>query len=77
MLIAPARWRRVVAFAGAAFVLLYGAALLVDAWHMPSDVLGGYLFAALWMALAVAALRFAERRWPEGPEGRHEPRVSS
>src|SRR5438067_2881670 len=31
VLIAPARWRRVVAFAGAGFVLLYGAALLVDA----------------------------------------------
>jgi membrane-associated phospholipid phosphatase len=31
---------------------------------MPSDVLGGYLMATLWAALAVAALRFAERRWP-------------
>jgi membrane-associated phospholipid phosphatase len=34
------------------------------AWHMPSDVLGGYLVASLWMALAVAALRGADRRWP-------------
>jgi membrane-associated phospholipid phosphatase len=74
VLIAPARWRPIVAFAGAAFALVYGAALLVDAWHMPSDVLGGYLFAALWTALAVAALREAERRWPEG---RHELGASS
>jgi len=25
---------------------------------------GGYLVASLWMALAVAALRAADRRWP-------------
>ena len=31
---------------------------------MPSDVLGGYLVAALWMALAVAALRAGERVRP-------------
>jgi len=37
---------------------------LILAWHMPSDVLGGYLVAALWTALAVAALRAADRRWP-------------
>jgi membrane-associated phospholipid phosphatase len=33
---------------------------------MPSDVLGGYLVASCWAALAVAALRLAERRWPTG-----------
>ena len=49
-----------------AFALAVGAALLIRAWHMPSDVIGGYLLAALWMALAVAALRAAERRWPLG-----------
>jgi hypothetical protein len=27
-------------------------------------VLGGYLMGVLWMALAVAALRVSERRWP-------------
>jgi membrane-associated phospholipid phosphatase len=68
VLVAPARLRRVVAIAGAAFALLVGVALLIDAWHMPSDVLGGYLMAALWTALAVAALRTAERRWPERPK---------
>jgi len=64
VLVAPPRLRVAVALVGAALVLLSGAALLIDAWHMPSDVLGGYLFAALWMALAVAALRAAERRSP-------------
>ena len=38
----------------AAFMLGVGVALLIRAWHMPSDVLGGYLLGALWIALAVA-----------------------
>jgi membrane-associated phospholipid phosphatase len=74
VLVAPARMRRAVAFAGVAFALIQGAALLIDAWHMPSDVLGGYLMAALWTALAVAALRAAERRWPSRP--RPQPRAA-
>ena len=41
-----------------------GLSLLILAWHMPSDVLGGYLVAVLWMAVAIACLRAAERRWP-------------
>jgi membrane-associated phospholipid phosphatase len=64
VLAAPARLRRVVAVAGVAFALAVGAALLIRAWHMPSDVLGGYLMATLCTALAVAGLRAAERRWP-------------
>jgi len=64
VLVAPARLRPLVAIVGAAFALAVGCALLILAWHMPSDVLGGYLAAALWMALAVAGLRAAERRWP-------------
>ncbi len=64
VLVAPPRVRPLVAVLGAAFALAVGCALLILAWHMPSDVLGGYLMAALWMALAVAGLRAAERRWP-------------
>jgi membrane-associated phospholipid phosphatase len=62
--VAPARLRPLVASIGAVFVVAVGCALLILAWHMPSDVLGGYLVASLWMALAVAALRAADRRWP-------------
>jgi membrane-associated phospholipid phosphatase len=69
ILVAPARLRPVVAGLGAAFTAIVGVALLILAWHMPSDVLGGYLVAALWMALAVAALRAADRRWPPGRSG--------
>jgi len=64
VLAAAPRWRAPVALIGGAYALAVGVALLILAWHMPSDVLGGYLVASLWTALAVAALRAAERRWP-------------
>jgi membrane-associated phospholipid phosphatase len=64
VLVAPARLRPVLSVLAAGYALAVGAFLLVFAWHMPSDVLGGYLVAGMWMALAVAALRGAERRWP-------------
>ncbi len=56
VLVAPASCRRVVAALAGLFALAVGVALLVLAWHMPSDVLGGYLLATLWVACAVAAL---------------------
>ncbi len=56
VLVAPRGLRPLVALAGAAFVAAVGCALLILAWHMPSDVLGGYLLATLCVALAVAAL---------------------
>jgi membrane-associated phospholipid phosphatase len=64
VLVAPARRRPLVAAAGIAFALAVGCSLLILAWHLPSDVLGGYLVASLWTALTIAALRAAERRWP-------------
>jgi membrane-associated phospholipid phosphatase len=63
-ILAPRRARALVAILGGGFALAVGCALLIQAWHMPSDVLGGYLIAALWGALALAALRAGERRWP-------------
>jgi membrane-associated phospholipid phosphatase len=64
VLVAPPRLRPLLAVLGAAFTAAVGVALLVLAWHMPSDVLGGYLVATLYMALAVACVRVAERRRP-------------
>jgi len=64
VLVSPERLRRFVAVIGAAFALLVGVLLLVLAWHMPSDVLGGYLVAVVWGALAVAALRASRVLWP-------------
>jgi membrane-associated phospholipid phosphatase len=66
VLVAPPRLRPAVAALGAAFALAIGAALLVRGAHMPSDVLGGYLLALLWAAVAVAGVRMSERRRPPG-----------
>jgi membrane-associated phospholipid phosphatase len=64
VLVAPRSWRPFVAVLGGAYVLACAFAMLVLAWHMPSDVVGGILVASLWMALAVAALRASERVFP-------------
>jgi membrane-associated phospholipid phosphatase len=64
VLVAPRRARPAVAALAGAFALAVGAALLIRSWHMPSDVLGGYLMALLWTALAVAGVRWSERRRP-------------
>jgi membrane-associated phospholipid phosphatase len=64
VLVAPARLRVLTAVLGALYAAALGCSLLILGWHMPSDVLGGYLLAALWMALAVAIVSAADRRWP-------------
>ncbi|MHB8532216.1 MAG: phosphatase PAP2 family protein [Solirubrobacteraceae bacterium] len=69
VLVAPPRLRPLVAALGALFALAIGFSLLLLAWHMPSDVLGGYFAAGLWTALAVAALRAYERGHPSGAPG--------
>jgi membrane-associated phospholipid phosphatase len=62
VLVAPAALRPAVAVLGGAFAAGVGYAVLVLAWHFPSDVLGGFLMAGTWTALAVAALRVVEPR---------------
>src|SRR4051794_12969771 len=64
VLVAPPRWRPTAAVAGAGIAIAVSYALLSLGWHFPSDVLGGYLVAALWMSLAVAGLWAAADRWP-------------
>jgi membrane-associated phospholipid phosphatase len=61
VLVTPRSWRPVAAVLAVAFVAVFGAALLIRLWHMPSDVLGGWLLGTLWVSLAVAALRGSER----------------
>jgi membrane-associated phospholipid phosphatase len=56
LLVAPYALRPFVAALGGAFAVAIGCSLLILAWHMPSDVLGGYLLAALCVSLAVLAL---------------------
>jgi membrane-associated phospholipid phosphatase len=62
VLVAPRRLRPMLAAVGATFAAAVGVSLMILAWHLPSDVLGGYLLGTLWLALALAALRAAEAR---------------
>ncbi len=64
VLVAPPARRRAVAIAGVLLALAVGCSLLILAWHMPSDVLGGYLLGTLWAALAIAALCAVGPRGP-------------
>jgi membrane-associated phospholipid phosphatase len=78
LLVAPHRLRPTIAVLGGAFAIAVGFSLLILAWHMPSDVLGGYLLAALFGSLALAALCAAEQRRPTlARGGRHGAAVSS
>ena len=65
VLVAPRRLRPAVAFLGALFAAAVAYAILILAWHFPSDVLGGFFVATTWVLLAVAVLLAAERRRPE------------
>ena len=56
LLVTPHRLRPLVAALGCAFAVAVGCSLLILAWHMPSDVLGGYLLAALCVSLAIVAM---------------------
>ena len=62
VLVAPNRLRPAAAALGVLFVAAVSFSLLILAWHLPSDVVGGYLVGTLWMALAVAGLRAGEAR---------------
>ncbi|MEA2321086.1 MAG: hypothetical protein QOD81_936, partial [Solirubrobacteraceae bacterium] len=62
VLVAPPAMRAVTALAGGAFAAAVGYSVIVLAWHYPSDVLGGFLVAGAWAALAVAVLRVVEKR---------------
>lgn len=64
VLVSSSRWRPAVAIVGAAFAVAVGYSLLATGSHFPSDVLGGYLVAAIWVLTAAGGLRVADRRWP-------------
>jgi len=66
VLAAPARLRPAVAALGAVLSVAVGYSLLATGVHYPSDVLGGFLVAAMWTLGTVAALLAAER-WRPSP----------
>jgi len=60
VLASPARMRPAVAGIGALFAVSVSYAILALGWHFPSDVIGGFLVAAMWTLFAVSALVAAE-----------------
>jgi membrane-associated phospholipid phosphatase len=65
LIVAPRALRPLVAAGGALFALAVGFSIIALGWHMPSDIVGGYLVATIWCLTALAALRAIEARWPE------------
>lgn len=61
VLIAPPHRRWPAAAAGAVLTVATTFAILISAWHYPSDVIGGLLVATFWASLAVIPLRSRER----------------
>lgn len=67
---APARLRPHVAALGGLFAVAVSYSFLTLEWHYPSDVFGGFLVAAAWTLLAVAAVTASDARQPrERPAG--------
>jgi membrane-associated phospholipid phosphatase len=64
VLVAPAVARPLVALFACALAIGVSFSILMLRWHFPSDVLGGYLVAAMWVSVAVAVLWWGQRRWP-------------
>ena len=62
VLAAPGRLRPFVAALGAAFAVAVSYSFLTLEWHYPSDVFGGFLVAAIWTLLGVAAVSAADAR---------------
>ncbi len=67
VLVSPSRWRPATAIAGGAFALAVSIALVIQGWHFPSDVLGGFLVAGTVSMLALAGLRAIEGRGAASP----------
>jgi membrane-associated phospholipid phosphatase len=64
VLVVGPRLRPLAAFAGAGYAIAVGYSLVVLGFHLPSDVLGGYLVAATFTLLGASGLAAAEARWP-------------
>ena len=65
VLVVGSELRPLAALLGAGYAIAVGYALVALGWHLPSDVLGGYLVAATFTLLGTAALARLEPRLPE------------
>ena len=64
VLVVGPQLRPLMALLGAGYAVAVGYALVVASWHLPSDVLGGYLVAATFALAGAAAVRALEARQP-------------
>jgi membrane-associated phospholipid phosphatase len=65
LMIVPRGYRPLVAILGTVFSLAVSFSILILQWHFPSDIVGGFLIATAWGLTTLAALRYANERWPE------------
>jgi membrane-associated phospholipid phosphatase len=65
LMIVPKAFRPLAAALGAAFTIAVAFSIVMLGWHFPSDVVGGFLVATAWGLTAMAALRYANERWPQ------------
>jgi membrane-associated phospholipid phosphatase len=64
VMIVPKAFRPLAAALGAAFTISVSFSIVMLGWHFPSDVVGGFLVATAWGLTAMAAVRYANERWP-------------
>jgi membrane-associated phospholipid phosphatase len=64
VLVVGPRLRPLAALLGAGYAVAVGGSLIVAGWHLPSDVVGGFLVAATFALLGAAALSVLEARQP-------------
>jgi membrane-associated phospholipid phosphatase len=76
VIIVPRAFRPLAACLGAIFTVAVSFAVLILAWHFPSDIVGGYLIATAWGLATFAALRAVNERWPEAGTVRHAARAA-
>jgi membrane-associated phospholipid phosphatase len=57
VLVSPRRQRPIVAVGAALYAAGMGAALVFNAWHLPSDVGGGFCMATAWAAASAQLVR--------------------
>jgi len=59
----PVKYKGVAAFSLVSFILLTGISRIYLGAHWPSDVLGGYIIGAIWLAFGISLYRKLKRRF--------------
>ena len=65
VVVMPARLRPAAAVVGSVLALGVSFSIVSLGWHLPSDVVGGFLLATGWALVLLAGLRMADARFPE------------